>query len=199
MPDSQETKQPARARISNLLIAVTGSVGVVVVPHYITLLRQKFAQDVWVIMSQAAQKFVTPFTMRLFSGHYVFTDLFQAKHEITVPHLQLARSANLLLIMPATANVIAKAAHGMCDDLITTTIVASKAPVVFVPSMNEDMWMNKAVQRNVGLLRELNYHIIPPGHGYSIIDGADIFGVIPQFDVLLQNLHAVLEQATVIR
>jgi phosphopantothenoylcysteine decarboxylase/phosphopantothenate--cysteine ligase len=156
------------------------------------MFRQTFAQHVHVLMSRGAQKFITPYTFELFSEHHVFCDTFERDEEIKVPHIDLARRAELFVIAPATANVIAKCAHGLCDDVITTSVVACKAPVVFVPSMNEDMWRSRVVQRNVGLLRELGHHVIEPTMGFEIADLKPTFGAIPSFPELTRKLQEIL-------
>ncbi|MBI3022909.1 MAG: bifunctional 4'-phosphopantothenoylcysteine decarboxylase/phosphopantothenoylcysteine synthetase, partial [Thaumarchaeota archaeon] len=115
----------------NLLLGITGSAGALAVPHYLSLLKQSFAKEIHVMMSRAAQKFLSPYALRLLSDHRVFTDSFQMTTEVKVPHAELTRSADLFLIMPATANIIGKAVNGICDDLISTSIVACQAPVVF--------------------------------------------------------------------
>jgi phosphopantothenoylcysteine decarboxylase/phosphopantothenate--cysteine ligase len=113
-------------------------------------------------MSKSATKFVTPFSLRVFSGNYVFVDLFEISEGIFLPHLQLARKADLFLIAPATANIIGKLAHGIADDLISTVAISARVPVAIVPHMNSDMWFSKSNQRNVALTKELGYHILEP-------------------------------------
>ncbi len=176
----------------NLLIGVTGSVGALNVPLYLFLFRQSFAKEIHVMMSRAAQKFLQSYALKLLSGNTVFTDTFQMKDEVKVPHIELTRSAELFLIMPATANIIGKAANGICDDLISTSIVACGAPVVFVPSMNEAMWSNKAVQQNVGKLKSFGYHLIEPSSGYEIADMRQTYGVMPAFPTILERLEKIV-------
>jgi phosphopantothenoylcysteine synthetase/decarboxylase len=176
----------------NLLVGVTGSIGAVAVPQFLFLVRQSFAKEVHVMMSRAAQKFVSPYVLRLFSGNHVLTDSFQITDEVKVPHIELTRRADLLLIMPATANIIGKAANGICDDLISTSIVACKSPVVFVPSMNEAMWSNKAIQQNVEKLRSFGYHLIEPSSGYEITDMKQTYGAMPTFPSILEQLEKIM-------
>lgn len=176
----------------NLLLGMTGSVGAVAVPNYVILLRQLFAREIHVMMSRAAQKFLSPCVMRLYTDRHVFTDGFEITDETKVPHIELTKNAELFLIMPATANIIGKAANGICDDLISTSIVACQAPVVFVPSMNEVMWLNKAVQENVQRLKVLGYHVTEPTNGYEITDMKQTFGVMPGFATLLEQLRLIL-------
>src|SRR3989304_172762 len=122
--------------INNLLLGVTGSVGVLAVPDYIKLLRESFAERVYVMMSHSAKKFVTPYTLRLYSGNYVFSDSFDISDDVRVPHIELTRKCDMFVIMPATANIIGKVANGICDDLISTAVMAFFVPGGFFSSMH---------------------------------------------------------------
>jgi phosphopantothenoylcysteine synthetase/decarboxylase len=175
-----------------LVIAVTGSVGVLSMPAYVRLFRAALARDVYVIMSRSAQRFITPYSFALYTDHPVFCDTFEQHEGFKVPHIDLARRADLLLVAPATANILARCAHGICDDLISTTVVACQAPVVFVPSMNEIMWRSRVVQRNAALLRELGHHVIEPAMGFEIADNKPTFGAMPPFVEILEALTAIL-------
>ena len=181
--------------INNLLLGVTGSVGVVVVPHYIKLLRESVAKSVHVMMSHSAQKFVTPYTFRLYSGNDVFTDSFYISDDVRVPHIELTQKCDVFVIMPATANIIGKVANGICDDLISTAVMASTKPVVFVPSMNPSMWFSKANQKNVSVLKELGHYVLPPSEGYEIVDMKPSFGSMPEFDVIVDFLKTVVSKS----
>ncbi len=177
--------------INNLLLGVTGSVAVLVVPEYIRLLRENIAKNVHVMMSHSAKKFVTLYTMRLYSGNYVFTDTFDISDDVRVPHIELTRKCDMFVIMPATANIIGKAANGICDDLISTAVMACTRPVVFVPAMNPTMWSSKTNQRNVSTLKELGYHVIPPSEGYEVADMKPSFGSMPPFEEIVNFLKTV--------
>lgn len=190
--NQQQERPESSLPCGNLLIGVTGSVGALAVPNYLFLLKQSFAKEIHVMMSRAAQKFLPPYVLRLYSGHPVFTHSFQTTSEIKVPHIELTRSAELLLIMPATANIIGKAANGICDDLISTSIVACQAPVVFAPSMNGVMWSNKVVQQNVQKLKTLGYHVLEPSDGYEISDMKQAYGAMPTFASMLEQLEKIV-------
>jgi phosphopantothenoylcysteine decarboxylase len=176
----------------NLLVGVTGSVGVLNVPQYLLQLRQSFASEIHVMMSRASLKFLPPYALRLVSGNPVFTDTFQQMSDVKVPHIELTRMAELFLIMPATANIIGKAANGICDDLISTSIVASEAPVVFAPSMNGVMWSNKAVQQNVQRLKILGYHVLEPSYGHEISDMRQTYGAMPPLQGMIDALREII-------
>ena len=179
--------------IDNLLLGVTGSVGVLTVPHYIKLLRESIAEKVYVMMSHSAKKFVTPYTLRLYSGNYVFSDSFDISDDVRVPHIEITRKCDMFVIMPATANIIGKAANGICDDLISTAVMACVAPVVFIPSMNLNMWVSKANQKNVSVLKELGHYVLPPSEGYEIADMKPSFGSMPEFEVIADFLKKIVE------
>lgn len=175
-----------------LLVAVTGSPAALSMPQYVLILRETLARTVHVIMSRGAQRFVRPYTMRLFADSWVHTDTYTVADGILVPHIELTDDLDLLLVMPATANMIAKAAHGICDDLVSTAITASDAPVVFVPAMNARMWANRAVQRNVELARDIGYHVLDPGSGLQLADMATAIGMMPPLEQVLGELTAIV-------
>lgn len=181
--------------INNLLLGVTGSVGVLDVPHYIKLLRESIAKNVHVMMSHSAKKFVTPYTMRLYSGNYVFTDSFDISDDVRVPHIELTRKCDMFVIMPATANIIGKVANGICDDLISTAVMACAAPVVFIPAMNPTMWYNKANQKNVSVLNELGYFVLSPSEGYEVADMKPSFGSMPEFEIIADFLKSIVNKS----
>jgi phosphopantothenoylcysteine synthetase/decarboxylase len=193
--------------IKNLLLGVTGSVGVLSIPNYIQQLRQ-IGIGVVVIMTHSAQKFITPYTMQLFSGNNVFIDPFDISGEVTVPHLELTRKSDLFLIMPATANIISKIANGLCDDLISTAALASKVPVVLIPNMNSDMWHSKANQRNLVLLRKLGYFVFDAPQKIergptALVDikkaktrsnNVEASAIIPDFEILIEFIKQIVNQ-----
>jgi len=181
--------------INNLLLGVTGSVGVLSIPYYIKLLRETIAENVYVMMSHSAKKFVTPYTLRLYSGNYVFTDSFDISDDVRVPHIELTRKCEMFVIMPATANIVGKVANGICDDLISTAVMACSTPVVFVPAMNPNMWFSKANQRNVSMLKEFGYYILQPSEGYEIADMKPSFGSMPEFNVVENFLKTIVSKS----
>ncbi|MEX2627021.1 MAG: flavoprotein [Ilumatobacteraceae bacterium] len=183
-PDPPETP----LLCGELLVGLTGSPAVLAMPQYLLLLRQGMVGNVRVMMSRGAQRFLPPYTVRLFAGTWVHTDTHEIHDGYLVPHIALTQSADLLLVMPATANAIAKAAHGICDDLVSTAMVACTAPVVLVPAMNATMWTSRAVQRNVERARELGYHVIDPGEGLALSDLEPGTGLMPPLEHILTDL-----------
>jgi len=178
-----------------MLVGITGSPSATIMPQYVLMMRRNLAGEVRVMMSRGAQRFVKPYTMRLFAGGHVFTELDEQDGEIMVPHIDLVAGVDLFLIMPATANVIGKAANGICDDLISTAIVACEAPVVLVPTMNGAMWRARAVQANVERTRGHGYHVIEPSIGLQLADGNEAVGVMPPLEHILDQLMAIVADA----
>ena len=165
--------------LRRLLLGITGSVAAAVIPQYILFFKQTLSEEIRVMMSAAACSFMKPYTLRLFSGSWVFTDAFSPNGTTVVPHIELTSDADVFLIIPATANILAKGAAAIADDLISTSILACPSPVIFVPSMNAQMWNNKGVQRNVARLKELGYFVVPPETGLEIATMRNTLGAIP--------------------
>ena len=147
-----------------ILLGVTGSIAVYKAAEILSLLKKKGA-DVFVIMTESATKFVQPLTFSTLSGHLVITNLFSSNDKIIVKHISLAQWADLILIAPATVNIIGKIAHGIADDMLTTTVMASKAKVIFAPAMNKNMISNPLYQQNVEKLTALGYEFIDSEYG----------------------------------
>jgi phosphopantothenoylcysteine decarboxylase/phosphopantothenate--cysteine ligase len=117
------------------------------------------------VLTEAAKQFVTPMSAAALSGDKVYDDLFSLTDEAEMGHIELSRSADLLVVCPATANIMAKAANGMADDLASTTLLATDTPVLMVPAMNVRMWEHKATQRNVETLRGDGVTVMDPDEG----------------------------------
>jgi phosphopantothenoylcysteine decarboxylase len=175
---------------------MTGSIGVIGFSEYIILFRERIAKNVNVIMSKSATKFITPFSLRVFSGNYVFTDSFDISENIFVPHLELVRKSDLFLILPATTNIIAKIAHGIADDLITTSVLSARIPIVIVPHMNSDMWFSKANQKNIELIKDLGYHILEPKLGDSSIESESLIDLYHKSEKEIPLMSATFEEIT---
>lgn len=152
-----------------VLVAVTGGIACYKVCHVVSRLSQE-GVDVRVMMTEAATHFVTPLTFQSLSGQPVYTSLWQAPTAPESQHIELARWPHVVLVAPATANIIGKLAQGICDDLVSTTLTAlpSELPVVLAPAMNADMWANPIVQRNASTLRDLlHYRMVGPESGWQ--------------------------------
>ena len=147
-----------------VVVGVSGGVAVYKALDVISRLRKKDV-EVHVIMTKSATEFVTPLSFQSLSQNMVITDMFAEPKAWEIQHISLAKKADLMLIVPATANIIGKVANGIADDMLSTTIMATKAPVVFCPAMNTNMYENPIVQRNISLLKELGYEFIEPASG----------------------------------
>ncbi|WP_340373180.1 bifunctional phosphopantothenoylcysteine decarboxylase/phosphopantothenate--cysteine ligase CoaBC [Peribacillus sp. FSL E2-0218] len=148
-----------------VLLCVTGGIAVYKAAALTSKLTQEGAH-VKVIMSESARQFVTPLTFQALSRNDVYTDTFDEKDSSVIAHIDLADWADIILVAPATANVIGKVANGIADDMITTTLLATEAPVWIAPAMNVHMYAHPAVQKNMETLRTFGYQFIEPGEGY---------------------------------
>ncbi len=147
-----------------ILLGVTGGIAAYKAAELLRLLV-KAGAEVHVVMTRSAQEFVTPLTFQTLSGNPVHTELFNLLQEQEIGHISLADRADLVLGAPATANIIGKVANGIADDLLTTTIMATRAKVLFAPAMNSNMWENPVYRENHVKLENLGYHFIEPVYG----------------------------------
>ena len=148
-----------------VVLGVTGGIAVYKACELLRLL-QKRGIDVFVVMTQNACRFVAPLTFETLSGHPVAVDTFDRPQTWEVEHIALAKRADLFLIAPATANIMGKMACGIADDMLSTTVMATRAPVLVAPAMNTAMWENAAVQQNVKTLRARGIEIVAPVSGH---------------------------------
>lgn len=148
----------------NIIVGVTGGIAAYKAADLVSRLKKEGA-NVEVIMTENATKFVSPLTFQTLALNPVYKEMFKEPRNYDVEHISLAEKADMFLIAPATANVIGKIANGIADDLLTTTIMATKARVVFAPAMNTNMYINPIFQRNMEYLKELGYEFISPGVG----------------------------------
>lgn len=150
---------------NNILLCVSGGIAV----YKAAALTSKLVQanfNVKVIMTKSATEFVTPLTFQALSRNPVYTDTFDEKDASKIAHIDLADWADLVVVAPATANIIGKLANGIVDDMVTTTILATKAPVWIAPAMNVNMYDNSAVKRNIDVLYKDGYRFVEPSEGY---------------------------------
>ncbi len=152
--------------MANVIVGVTGGIAAYKAAELVSLLGKQ-GHAVRCIMTDAAQQFITPLTLQTLSGNPVYTSMFQIQEspEWQVEHIGLARWADCMLIVPATADFIGKVAYGFADDLLSTCVMAATAPVFFAPAMNDQMYANPLVQRNIAILRDAGYGFIDPVEG----------------------------------
>lgn len=148
----------------NIIVGICGGISAYKVVDVVSRLKKQDAA-VTVIMTENATKFVSPLTLRAISHEPVVTDMFAEPDNWDTEHISLAQKADLFVIAPATANIIGKIASGVADDMLTTTIMATKAPVLFVPAMNTGMYENPIVQQNIAKLRDYGYFVMEPTTG----------------------------------
>lgn len=177
----------------NIIIGVCGGIAAYKVVDVTSRLR-KLGANIEVIMTKNACEFVTPLTFRSLSNHPVYTDMWDEPKQWDVQHISLANKADLFLIAPATANVISKIANGIADDMLTTTVMATKAPVIFVPAMNTNMFENPIVQQNIQKLTELGYIFMEPGVGTMAERGVYGKGRLPEPPEIVQFIEELFSK-----
>lgn len=150
--------------MKNILLGITGGIAAYKSASFARLLI-KNGYDVRVIMTASAQAFITPLTLQALTGNPVHIDLLDESAELGMGHIELAKWADLLIIAPATANTIAKLAMGIADDLLTTVCLATTAPILVAPAMNQQMWQHPSVKLNLQTLTDYDYEIIQPASG----------------------------------
>lgn len=176
----------------NIVVGITGGIAAYKVCGIISYLKKQGA-NVYVIMTRNACEFITPLTIETLSGNKVITDMFKRPDYIDVKHISLANKADLFLIVPATANIIGKVANGIADDMLSTTIMATKAPVIFAPAMNNKMYENPIVQNNLEKLKSYGYKIIEPSVGH-LACGYDAKGKLPKNEEIIDYVKILVKE-----
>ncbi|MEN6390624.1 MAG: bifunctional phosphopantothenoylcysteine decarboxylase/phosphopantothenate--cysteine ligase CoaBC [Syntrophomonas sp.] len=171
-------------------IGISGGIAVYKIAELVSRLK-KDDLDVIVMMTEGAQHFVTPLTFRTLSGREVVTDLWSDSREWKVQHVGVAEELDLLVIAPATANIIGKMANGIADDLLSTVYLANTAPVLVVPAMNSNMFHQPVVKENLQKLNRFGCHIMQPGEGY-LACGVTGPGRLPEVDEIYERIHKLL-------
>ncbi len=149
---------------SRILLGVSGGIAAYKAAELVRLLRKAGAQ-VKVVMTASAQQFITPMTLQALSGEPVRSTLFDPAHEAAMGHIELARWPEKILIAPCSANLLARLAHGLADDLLTTLCLASDRPIALAPAMNQRMWQNPLTQQNLERLQSHGFEILGPAEG----------------------------------
>ena len=148
-----------------VIVALSGGIAAYKVCEVVSRLVQRGA-GVTVAMTKDARKFVTPLTFQALSGRSVLTDLWKTGGAADIQHIDLTTRADLLLVAPATANTIGKIAAGLADEVVSNLVISADSPVMLAPAMNDRMWKNAAVQRNVTSLRRDGFQIVGPAEGW---------------------------------
>jgi phosphopantothenoylcysteine decarboxylase / phosphopantothenate---cysteine ligase len=178
------------ARAREIVLGVTGSVAIYKACEIVRRLREHSC-NVSVVMTREAREFIQPVLFQSLSGNRVYTDMFEPG-EWDIEHISLADKASAVVVAPATANIIGKAASGICDDLLSCVVCATKAPVLFCPAMNENMYRNAIVQENCRKLRKAGYAFVEPKKG-QLACGKIGVGCLAEVDIIVTT---VLKTAT---
>ena len=174
----------------SIVLGVCGGIAAYKACELVRLLVEAGAR-VHVMMSRGGQEFVRPLTFQTLSGNPVHTELFDLTQEQEIGHIALADQADAVIIAPATANMLAKLAHGQADDIISTVLLATKAPVLIAPSMNVNMWDHFQTQANLKRLNEIGYHLLDPEAGY-LACGWEGKGRLPDPEKIVARLKEII-------
>lgn len=175
----------------NIVIGITGGIACYKVCEIISHLVKDGA-NVNVIMTKNATEFITPLTIETLSKNKVVIDMFEKKEHIEVEHISLARKADLILVVPATANIIGKVANGIADDMLSTTIMATTSKVIFAPAMNNEMYNNRIVQNNIKKLKDFEYDFINPIEG-NLACGYKAIGKLAKKETIIEFIKKTLD------
>lgn len=146
-----------------------------------------------IIMTEHATQFVTPLTFETLSKQKVLSDMFQENEYNIVPHIHYSQEYDFIIVAPATANIIGKVANGIADDLASSTLIAATKPIIFIPAMNEKMYLNPIVQKNIQTLKAYNYHVIEPQNGY-LACGYTGIGKYPNNDDIIKQIETIINK-----
>ena len=174
----------------HIVLGVTGSIAAFKIASLASMLKKQGA-DVTVIMTQNATNFINPITFESLTGNKCLVDTFDRNFQHSVEHVSLAKQTDVVMVAPASANVIAKAAHGIADDMLTTTLLACRCPKIFAAAMNTRMYQNPVVQDNMELLRHYGMEVVNPATGY-LACGDTGEGKMPEPELLLEYITKAL-------
>ena len=181
----------------HILLGVTGGIAAYKIPLLVRELKKARA-DVRIVMTEAAQEFVTPLTLSTLSGKQVIVGMFPEPTSRSINagtwHIELGQWGAIMVIAPATANVLAKLAHGYADNAVTTLALAVRCPIIVSPAMDLDMWHHEATQHNVATLKEMGYLVLPPEEG-ELASGLSGPGRLPEINTLLKEIDHVLDKS----
>ncbi|HYE72729.1 MAG TPA: bifunctional phosphopantothenoylcysteine decarboxylase/phosphopantothenate--cysteine ligase CoaBC [Blastocatellia bacterium] len=178
----------------NILLGVTGCIGAYKAAEILRGL-QRGGASVRVVMTRHATDFVQPLTFEALSGKPVATDMFAGADHSKIEHISFAREADLLLVAPATANTIAKFAHGIADDFLSTLYLSNTNPVLIAPAMNVEMWRHPATQANIAILRERGVQFVEPESGYQACGEIGV-GRLAEVETIVQRAFSLLQPPT---
>jgi phosphopantothenoylcysteine decarboxylase/phosphopantothenate--cysteine ligase len=178
-------------RGKTVVLGVTGSIAAYKAPTLVRKLQSRGA-EVIVVMTEAGSRLVAPLTFRSLTGKPVPVDMFEPVTDWQIEHISLADRADLFLVAPATANTIGKIAAGIADNLLTCSVMATKAPVLIAPAMNVNMYENPIVQQNLSKLQKLGYHVIEPKVG-RLATGIEGKGALADIEDIVERAEELLD------
>jgi len=179
----------------NIILGVTGSIAAFKAAIIVSKLKS-LGFDITVIMTKSSQNFIHPLTFRTLSQNKVVTDIFIDESVYDPHHVSIAHKADIVVIAPATANIIGKLASGIADDALTSTVMASNVPVIIAPAMEENMYMNPITQRNISILQEVGYKFIGPEKG-RLASGRTGVGRLADVELIIQAIIDGLKNTSV--
>ncbi len=174
-----------------IVLGITGGIAAYKAADLASQLAQAGAQ-VDAVMTEAATKFITPLTLRTVTGRPVVTDLFDLASEHHVEHIALAEQADLVAVAPATANTIAKLAAGIADSMLGCVVLATEAPVLLAPAMNDNMYRNPVTQENLARLKARGFHIVDPEYGH-LAEDKEGWGRLAENTKIIEAIERVLD------
>lgn len=174
-----------------ITICITGGISAYKSASLVSFLVKGGAK-VQVIMTKHATEFITPLTLQTLSKNKVIVDMFDELSPEYVGHIHFSQDVDLIVVVPATANILGKVANGIADDMVSSTIIASTKPVLFAPAMNEHMYKNKIVQSNIEKLKEYGYEFIGPAEGY-LACGTIGIGKLANIKTITKEIERILE------
>ncbi|HLD82402.1 MAG TPA: flavoprotein [Candidatus Omnitrophota bacterium] len=175
------------AKEKNIILGVTASIAIYKACELVRRLKED-GNSVTVVMTKEAEELIKPIVFQSLSGNKVYRGLFDLPETWEIEHVSLADKANLVLIAPATANIIAKIASGICDDLLTCIVSATRAPALLAPAMNENMFKNKITQGNINKLKSLGYKLIEPKKG-RLACGKVGLGCLAEVETIMKEVR----------
>ena len=190
----QKASEQRDKRARRILVCATGCYLCYSLPGFVLHLLRHFADDVQVVLSRAAATRVSPYAVEVASRNRVFVEMEDRSHDVYVPHIELGRNADLIVVFPASVNLLGKVANGIADELISALIIATELPVLFVPIANPAMIHHPAVQRNVERLQSDGYLVLAPLAGPEVAtrEGMDLMNDPFPLPTLLLQMTAIL-------
>lgn len=173
-----------------IVVGISGGIAAYKSASLVSFLSK--TNEVKVIMTKNATKFITPLTFQTLSKQQVLTDMFIDEEFDKVSHIYYGQEYDVMIIAPATANLIGKVANGIADDILTSTIIASNKPIIFVPTMNTIMYENKIVQNNIEKLKNYGYHFVEPDNG-MLACGIEGKGKYPKIEKIINKLNKIIK------